>query len=356
MRKFFALLPLTLCVVYAQAKIITVNNNPNSAGMYTSIQSAHDAASVGDTLLIQASPSSYGTLSLIKRLVLIGEGHTNVRGTGYSSQLDNLYIDSSLTAPPPVVSGTRVIGLYINSSINCHNTSGPFANNVIIERCRVESYVYMYGNNWNFRNCVLSNPRIYGGSKGAIFSNNIIGYIYSDNQNTPRNIIIQNNLFLSNYYQFLQYLNTGTLLNNIFYSGPNSGTAITINYTTTNLVFTSNMNSEASTTITLPGAGNSGTNNLNNTLPGFVETISTNFNGYGYWNSYSWKLASTSLGHNYGTDGKDIGIYGGLYPWTDAMFSGNPGLPYIVSLDVQNAVVKPGDKVKFNVKAKSFGY
>jgi hypothetical protein len=38
------------------------------------------------------------------------------------------------------------------------------------------------------------------------------------------------------------------------------------------------------------------------------------------------------------------------------MFTGDPGLPYVVSIDVQNAVVKPGDKVIFNVKAKSFGY
>ena len=43
----------------ANAAVLTVDNNPASVAMYTTLQAAVDAAATGDTILIAGSASSY---------------------------------------------------------------------------------------------------------------------------------------------------------------------------------------------------------------------------------------------------------------------------------------------------------
>ena len=76
-----------ICLIYISvitATVITVDNRMPSIGDYTSIQSAHDAASdTGATLLVYPSKTSYSTLTVTKPLHIIGPGHREV--SGYSS-------------------------------------------------------------------------------------------------------------------------------------------------------------------------------------------------------------------------------------------------------------------------------
>ena len=59
----------------AYAKIWRVNNNNGVAANFTTLQAAHDGAASGDTLHIEASPNSYGTLNVSKKLTIIGVGY-----------------------------------------------------------------------------------------------------------------------------------------------------------------------------------------------------------------------------------------------------------------------------------------
>ena len=65
------------CFVYSMsyADIITVSNNPDSPGQYTSLPAAIAAASVGDTILVSGSPTNYGSITINKKLTLFGSGY-----------------------------------------------------------------------------------------------------------------------------------------------------------------------------------------------------------------------------------------------------------------------------------------
>ena len=100
-------------------------------------------------------------------------------------------------------------------------------------------------------------------------------------------------------------------------------------------------------TATLPpltNPGNSFGNYLNqSTSQTFTDTLSVN---YQYANDYIIK--STSPGHNGGTDGKDVGIYGNTSPWV----KGNlPPNPTIRSKNIDSETGPAGTlRVRFNVR------
>ena len=62
-------------ITLAQAKTITVDNKVGSVAMYTSVQTACDAADPGDTILIAGSPEGYGHAIITKKLHLVGPGY-----------------------------------------------------------------------------------------------------------------------------------------------------------------------------------------------------------------------------------------------------------------------------------------
>ena len=56
----------------AFAIVRTVSNNPSSPGQYTSIQAAIDASGLtGDTIMVAGSATSYGDMTIGKKLVLV---------------------------------------------------------------------------------------------------------------------------------------------------------------------------------------------------------------------------------------------------------------------------------------------
>jgi len=68
-----------------------------------------------------------------------------------------------------------------------------------------------------------------------------------------------------------------------------------------------------------------------------------------YFDDY--RLQPGSAAANYGTDGKDVGIYGGTSP-IDYPLAGEPPVPQIKSMTINNNVVPPGGTLNVNVKAK----
>ncbi len=76
MKKKTILFLAALCMaVAANATIIRVSNVNGSSAPYSTIQAAVDAASVGDTIMVDGSNTAYDLTTIDKTLVLIGPGY-----------------------------------------------------------------------------------------------------------------------------------------------------------------------------------------------------------------------------------------------------------------------------------------
>jgi hypothetical protein len=152
----FALI-CTLVVFQATATVYRVNNIPGVDADYSTVASAISAASADDTLYIEGSYVSYGTVTLNKRLVLIGSGYfitSNDSTQAYpnSSRLDRLIISS--TAAGSYITGIHVENTSSNSTTNPYSMVDVQASNVSIVRCYF--YQSASGTSGNFSGSTLS--------------------------------------------------------------------------------------------------------------------------------------------------------------------------------------------------------
>lgn len=70
----------------------------------------------------------------------------------------------------------------------------------------------------------------------------------------------------------------------------------------------------------------SGHNNIGNINP---NALFTSFSGNSYSPTDNYHLQPNSIGINAGTDGTDIGIYGGPFPWKEGAVPSNPHVQFI---------------------------
>ncbi len=155
MKKILFVLAAACVTVAAQAKILRVSNVAGSSAPYTTFQAAHDAASSGDTIMLDASTKAYGDeygrFTITKSLVILGPGYWLVEngiveeGAGAAQ--------SSLTIK---ADGTVVKGMWLGS---CN----ILASKVVINRCRISgstsSITFMSG----VSNCIISQNILSGG-------------------------------------------------------------------------------------------------------------------------------------------------------------------------------------------------
>ena len=148
MKKILISLFIAATAISAHAIIRTVNNGTVGAGQYTSVQLAVDASAVGDTIYIHGSQTSYGNVTLNKRLVLIGAGH-NVTGTqfNFKTTLDYIYLSQGNSTTLPT--GSIIKGINF-SLLNGSGGSLP-VNNITLERNYI-SNINCLGKGWILRN------------------------------------------------------------------------------------------------------------------------------------------------------------------------------------------------------------
>ncbi|MEI6435408.1 MAG: hypothetical protein WCP32_11230 [Bacteroidota bacterium] len=330
--KTFLLLALFVAMTSgAFAVVITVSNNPNSPGQYTSLQTAIDAAglSANDTIMVAGSTTTYGNITIAKRLVLVGAGYNNPYGNnsllgGITLSRSNEFVGSS---------GTKIMGFNLSSTLTFNPASGggsPVLNNVLIERCWLANISFEnYGqnnlyNNDTVRNCIINgtisftNQYSSGQLNNIYIHNNIFNGAYFNIAATPNlsTVFCRNNIFINraNSAIFAGCLNM-VIENNIFYSAyPTGGTGC---------AFTKNIGFMCPD---MPGAGNIGSGNMNSVNPLFVNFPA--LGGAFSW-AYDFHLQAASPGKNAGTDGTDIGIYGGMLPFE---VGANPHFPQMMTL------------------------
>lgn len=362
----FLLITILACSLSVQAAIKTVSNNPGSPGQYTNLQTAIDAAGFNDTILVAGSTASYGSISFGKPLVMIGAGYNNPNGS-------NTTIESlTLTRQTYYISasGTKLMGFIVNNSLNFNGdfTGGTALtrtiDNVVIERCRLKGVINIGVNgcqvqsfhNDTIRNCLIENNVTYSDPcsnynyvkeyTNIFFHNNIFngskfimgyeqyGTIYMADL---KSFYLRNNIFLTQISKILNFTKNMIIENNIFYGAePQGGTGC---------VFTKNLTYMCLNN-TIPGTGNLGSGNMVNQNPLFVSVPPQG--GFSY--SYDYHLQAGSPGKNAGTDGTDIGIYGGMMPFE---VGANPYIPQMMETTLPSGSSVPaGGTLNLHFKAR----
>lgn len=330
MRTKFLLAIALFATLNANAVIRTLSNNTNSPGQFTTFTAALTASAAGDTIYVHGSPYNYGTFTVNKQITIIGIGHNPQKQAPQKSFVDYINFATGST-------GSRVIGMEIYEI----NTSTSNINNIEIRNCRVLYRILAddaSSSNWIIEGCVFtgSNENFYGGSSqsGHRLRNNVFnGQLYGMNGSNGYHYI-ENNIFLRNGAAF-DYVSPAYANNNIFYRANPTGTGNGITYSN-NISFQCSNNNFPNGT------------NLTNQDPQFVS-----FTGGGAGTNFSYahdyNLQATSPAKNYGTDSKDLGVYGGIGDYNQ---NGIPRIPYISEFNISNPTVSPGGTLNVNFKSK----
>jgi len=355
MKKLITLLAILAIVsIHLFATVRTVSNNPDIPAQYDNLQTAIDASAAGDTLLVSGSATTYGDITIRKKLVLFGAGYNNPYG--YNSIINSLYLvrqNASIGA-----SGCRISGFYIQSysylqgSFTGGAPSEKKLENMVIERCRIYYISWSQSDvtyiNDTIRNCLFQSYYMQFTSASytnVIFHNNIFDgyYLYPSSGANLSSVFFRNNVALNYNSNFFSSGGSQTknmvVENNIFYDAEPQGCyGCTFNNNITYL----NSND------VIPGADNSGSGNLIGTDPQFT---SYPFEGGGFSYTRDFTLKSTSPGINAGTDNSDIGMTGGLMPYTPGA---NPRIPQMTEVKFPDnaSSVKTGGSLNVSFKAK----
>lgn len=233
--------------------------------------------------------------------------------------------------------GGSLTGLYTQDAIVFGNgTNDGNINNYNVSRCNV-SYIAsnsnLAANNLFYENIVRTNISMANAQSNAFYNNIIAGSLV----NVGANNVFKNNTFLSPDL----YGNPSNILNSVF----ENNVFISVNSLASfnNNIFNNNLFVE---NLTFPYNANIGSNNIVNQAQNSIF-ISQSGNTFSYNQNYH--LKATSPGVNAGTDGKDIGIYGGLFPWKDGSVPNNP---HIQSKTISGTTDQNGN-LQINIKVKA---
>ena len=160
MKKTLLFLAAISIAVAANAKILRVSNVPGSSAPYTSIDAAHDAASAGDTIMVDGSSLKYGgnkgEYNITKKLVIIGPGYWLVENDVIEEGSSSAYIyNLNLKAEGIVVKGMEIWKLNVHNAQAVINRCkidyinfGSGADNGVVCQCYITEHVY--GNETNY--------------------------------------------------------------------------------------------------------------------------------------------------------------------------------------------------------------
>jgi hypothetical protein len=327
---------LAFLAATSSATVTTVSNNANSPGQFTDLQAAINAAANGDTLYIHGSPTTYGDILLNRTLTLIGSGYNPQKDVPMHTSLNVLMLDS--VAGIRGCSNSNIIGLAITY---LQNSGGPFRfDNILITLNHIAQ--------------VNLSPVL---SSNIIFSQNLIDHFYTFSN--VNNVVVRNNIIYNSTSTFSNCQSVLITNNLYFYVNPSTTFVIQDFSTITNNIFLNvypNTNSSTfnnnlifnSGNDVLPYGNNTGSGNFNGQVPVFVNDGGGNYNGINL--GYDYHLTTASPGHNGGTDGTDIGPFGGVDPLVD--MTGTPPIPQIKIFNISNSVVQPNTPLDIYVKAK----
>lgn len=354
MKKILTLAYAVVLFVPAFATIRTVSNDPNNPAQFATVQAAVNTSVAGDTVYINLSPTVYNeNVSVNKRLVIIGGGYNSPNQLGYTSTVNNIFFTRAGGDPSgSIVCGLNLLSISVNGGL-------PTISNITVFRNRINGFG-LVGNNWLIYNNIINGTISLGNNpvpNNVIIQNNILQAGINGNTGN-NNFLIDHNLFLGNPNSFLNNVQLATITNNIFAVSSNSAF---INSNTINNNFNNNITNITNVSVNAPtnsfsGGPNAASGNIVGTDPAFVNAPVASFNLYNASNNY--RLSATSQAKNAGTDGTDLGIYGGSYPFPSGGAAGSgfdtcplPPIPQVNSVNIQNGTLTPGAQLKVTIQA-----
>ncbi|HTJ52180.1 MAG TPA: hypothetical protein VL443_22115 [Cyclobacteriaceae bacterium] len=351
----------------AFGKVLTVSNNPDHPAQFPDVQAAITAASSGDTIYVHGSQFTYPDFTINKKLVVIGAGYNSNNQFNQPTRVGTIYFikDTGLQDG----SSSTLTGFLITSNVyGCGTSSGQLGiSNVKFFRNQVNGTFYLHnvccfptatGSNWTIYNNLINIITSGSGGSTSQSASNITmqNNIIFDNINgfSMSSVLIDHNVFpgsdaLSNLYY-------ATVSNNIFMMTTGNILAANVNFNTfnKNLSMLTTVGPNAPTN-SFAGGSNTESGNFIGVDPKFVNV--TNLNSYSY--SFDYRLSASSTVRNVGTDGTDLGIYGGAFPYPSGGASGSgydtsplPPIPQVTEVNILNATLQPGSSLNVNVKAK----
>jgi len=353
MKNLITFITILLTIGLSAQNVITVDNNQGAGAQYSDLQTAINNANAGDIIYVQPSPNGYGNININKTLSIYGIGHIPELNAGLTASIN--YINFNNDAPNTILSGLHIFGIQFN------NNSGN-NNNVVITHNRISR--------------VLGNVTTMAANNIVISGNYFVDGFYNIDINSSQNWIITNNLFEHTstnpiFNSFADLNTTTTFSNNIVLTRQNGdsnqsielfnncqGTHINNNIflftganvsnfnlgTNNALSFSNNLTYNYNTTLDALN----GTNNLDNTDPLF-----TSFNSNASLNitTNNYELQSGSPAENAGTDGNDLGVFNGNFPFN---LRGYPTeLPYLTEFTIFNTSISAGETLNINIKANA---
>lgn len=227
MKKVLMILAAICMTMAANAKILRVSNVSGSSAPYTTIDDALNAASAGDTIMLDSSPNYYGTINsnynITKKIVLIGPGYwltengTVAEGAS-SAKIGHLTVKAE---------GVVIKGL----SVNNFNIQAP---KTVINRCSTNNIIFKN----EADNGIITQCFITGEIVGANFTqltNNIITSTSPNDFITDfTNGIIAYNTFRNKNIRIGSSIKNCTFENNLWkdYNEYGSGNSYNNNYKT----------------------------------------------------------------------------------------------------------------------------
>ena len=344
--QLLALFILCLSISITNAAILTVDKAPH-AGQYSTLQEAHDAASIGDTIHVFPSVGSYEAITVTKTLHFMGAGFSKSSDNLKPTLLIGTMIFSEGSDGSTLESFGRGGGLYVTIDANHITIKRNLLHRItIIENhsgtCIIQNYISENSENY----------AIYVHNNNDVFvANNIIWNMYQKGYNTYNKVNEGGNGIFASHNSI-----TLTLFHNIFNVRTKFNNIYPCSYGA-NAIIASGANIDIANNIFLDGKISASTgyfyyNMCESTqLPDQNRNI-RNVNMDTVFINHSnadFHLAENSPAKNAGRNGVDMGIYGGSTPFVD---NGIPSAPAIIQIEADHVVSKTHG-LDITIKAKS---
>ncbi|HEX7412889.1 MAG TPA: hypothetical protein VF411_02505 [Bacteroidia bacterium] len=326
MKKSLLVIGIALISLSAQAKCYRVNNNPGMGANFTSFQTAHDSCQTGDTLYVEGTTISYGSVTISKKISVIGPGF-------FLGQNPQTQVNPTSALFTQVSCNMGSAGTYLTGLDMQVLSLAIGVNNIVIKRnhigcptCQGISYptyavLFLTGNNANIliiQNYIIGNGNnpfaIFSGCSNVTIANNYIQTMGGNSVITmdpAASAIVSNNILVGAQNAWLTIYNS-PVNNNIVIFLPVGSSSSTIG---SGCSYHNNF----SNTATFDTTGGNPNHNHDGVLPATLFVNSFSSDGM-------YKLISGSPAIGAGISGEDCGIFGGLDPY---VLSGIPTVPSI---------------------------
>ena len=318
------------------AAILTVDNKPGSVAMFNNLQDAYNAAQQDDAIVLAASPTDYGALTVYKRLHFRGPGYllsqngipgTELAGNTATASMSFSSFDTLGTSTGSTVSGITISGGVQGVAIS-------------FDKCQINLQVG--------RDASVSVSRSYGSlGAGGGGSGSSVGSI---------SVLVRDSIITSTV--------------NFPYPGGGFGSIPLINLdrcVITAHISNLNVASTVSNSIIVTSGLNAATfadtykGNISHCMAvgsSFLPVGNNNINGANLQDVFlaagsddaRWQLKPASPARGAGLDGVDLGAFGGVQPY---ILSGLPSKPRLTRF-IAPAVATEASGLRIELEAKSY--